>query len=271
MTINRLKTISDLNAWRAEIEKSGKTIAFVPTMGALHDGHLSLVKAGLEKCDAVIVSIFVNPTQFAPHEDFDSYPRTIDKDVEKLSKAGVSAVWLPDAADIYPDGVASDIHITGVSEPLEGTFRPTHFDGVATVVARLLRAVKPNLAIFGQKDYQQLQVIQKMVAQENIDVTIFGAPIMRDENGLALSSRNLYLSDDEYQIAIQLNKILKLFADQKISEEEAIEKLLDAGFDKVDYCTARHKDDLSEENPSRVLVAAWLGKTRLIDNMPMNK
>ena len=263
-----MKIIKDVQALE-DFRQSVKTLAFVPTMGALHEGHLALAREGLKQCDAVIVSIFVNPTQFAPHEDFDSYPRVIDDDIAKLEALGVQAVWLPSEDDIYPNGAKSDIHITGVSEPLEGEFRPHFFDGVATVVARLLRAVKPDIAIFGEKDFQQLQVVMKMVQQENIYVEIIGAPIVRDENGLALSSRNLYLSDDEYKIAIQLNKILQEFADGKINETQANQKILAAGFDKIDYCTARNAETLESNNPNRVLVAVWLGKTRLIDNMAM--
>ncbi len=262
-----IKNIDNLRLWRDGLKEKGETLSFVPTMGALHDGHLSLVKEGLKQCDNVIVSIFVNPTQFAPHEDFDSYPRTIEDDIKKLQNIGVQAVWLPNIDDIYPNGAQSDIHIDGVSEPLEGEFRPHFFDGVATVVARLLRLVNPTVALFGEKDFQQLQVIKKMVHQENIDVEIIGAPIMRDENGLALSSRNIYLSAEEYKTAIQLNKILGEVANDQLDESSATQKLLNVGFDKVDYCTVRNSETFELEPPNRVLAAVWLGETRLIDNM----
>jgi pantoate--beta-alanine ligase len=239
-------------------------------MGALHDGHLALVKEGLEKADKAIVSIFVNPTQFAPHEDFDAYPRNIEADIAKLEAIGTHGVWLPTEADIYPNGSTADIHVNGVSGPLEGEFRPHFFDGVATVVARLLRAVQPDIAIFGEKDFQQLQVVRQMVGEQDIDVEIAGAKIVRDENGLALSSRNAYLSADEYRVAILLNKILKDMAAGNINEKKAIQELLNAGFDKVDYCTARNAKTFLPENPNRVLAAVWIGKTRLIDNIPLD-
>lgn len=263
--MQQIKDIQSLQNFRNEAE----TLAFIPTMGALHEGHLALVKEGLKRSDKAIVSIFVNPTQFAPNEDFSSYPRTLDEDIQKLEKIGAHALWLPSVEDIYPNGQETDIHINGMSEPLEGEFRPHFFDGVATVVARLLRAVNPDIALFGEKDFQQLQVVKKMIAQENIPVEIIGVPIVRDKNGLALSSRNAYLSADEYKIAIQLNVVLKELANGLIDEQAAQKKLLDSGFDKVDYCTDRNAETFKEENPNRVLAAAWIGKTRLIDNMAL--
>ena len=209
---------SDLEKFQKDVRVQSETLAFIPTMGALHDGHLALVKEGLQKADKAIVSIFVNPTQFAPHEDFDAYPRDVEADIAKLDAIGAHAVWLPTEADVYPQGTTTDIHINGVSEPLEGEFRPLFFDGVATVVARLLRAVQPDIAIFGEKDFQQLQVVRQMVREQDIDVDIIGAEIVRDENGLALSSRNVYLNDNEYKVAICLNKILQDMAAGNIDE-----------------------------------------------------
>ncbi|HPF78801.1 MAG TPA: pantoate--beta-alanine ligase [Alphaproteobacteria bacterium] len=264
-----IKNIADLDSFHRQAKKENLKTAFIPTMGALHDGHLKLVEEGLKHSDRAIVSIFVNPTQFAPHEDFDSYPRTIEADCQKLESVGAHAVWLPTVADIYPNGQETDIHIDGVSEPLEGEFRPHFFDGVATVVARLLRAVKPDVAMFGEKDFQQLQVVKKMVVQEGIPVDIIGVQIVRDHNGLALSSRNAYLSESDYESAIQLNQILVQLAQNMITEKEAVHLLLDSGFDKVDYCVQRNSETFGTENPNRVLAAAWIGKTRLIDNMPM--
>lgn len=266
-----IKTYEDLRAYRRGLTAQRKTLVLVPTMGALHEGHLSLAKIGLEHGDEIIVSIFVNPTQFAPHEDFDSYPRTVEDDIKKLEKIGVHTVWLPSVEDIYPNGIEVDIHISGVSEALEGTFRPHFFDGVATVVARLFLGVKPEIAIFGEKDFQQLQVIKKIVDDSNFPVKIIGAPIIRDENGLALSSRNAYLSEDEYKIAIQLNKILSDIVLGEIDESAAHQKLLDAGFDKIDYCECRNAETFGTEDPNRVLAAVWLGKTRLIDNMAIKE
>lgn len=254
-------------------------MAFIPTMGALHAGHLALVEEGLKRCDIAVVSIFVNPTQFAPHEDFDSYPRTLDADIQKLEQVGAQAVWTPSEADLYPDGPVSDIHVSGVSEPLEGTFRPHFFDGVASVVARLLRAVKPDIACFGEKDYQQLQVVQKMVAEQQIPVEIVPVGIVRGESGLALSSRNAYLDEAQHKIAVRLNRILfdmaeKAAAGENISSidswgKAALEK---AGFEKIDYCTIRDARSLLEPvagQEKRILAAAWIGKTRLIDNIAL--
>lgn len=205
--MKHLKTSEELGSYIQDARKKGQTVAFIPTMGALHAGHLALVEEGLKRCDIAVVSIFVNPTQFAPHEDFDSYPRTLDADIQKLEQVGAQAVWTPSEADLYPDGPVSDIHVSGVSEPLEGTFRPHFFDGVASVVARLLRAVKPDIACFGEKDYQQLQVVQKMVAEQQIPVEIVPVGIVRGESGLALSSRNAYLDEAQHKIAVRLNRI----------------------------------------------------------------
>jgi pantoate--beta-alanine ligase len=231
----------------------GWDIAYVPTMGALHDGHLSLVKLAKSKADKVVVSIFVNPTQFAPHEDFDSYPRDEDGDLAKLRAAGVDGVYLPTRDVMYADGEDSAIKAGAAAEGLETDFRPHFFDGVVNVVYLLFDHVQPNVAVFGEKDFQQLQVIREMVEDQGLPVEVIGAPIARDEYGLALSSRNAYLSADELAIARQLNVILK-----EAAVDAAPQALLDAGFDKVDYVALRW---------GRVLAAAWIGKTRLIDNM----
>ncbi|MFP4097471.1 MAG: pantoate--beta-alanine ligase [Alphaproteobacteria bacterium] len=236
-------------------------IAYVPTMGALHEGHLSLVRLAKENADHVIVSIFVNPTQFAPDEDFDSYPRTEEADAALLEAAGADVLFLPTEAVIYPDGTDCTIVPGDNAQGLEATFRPTHFAGVVNVVSRLFDAVKPDVAVFGQKDFQQLQVIRQMVDSEAIDIEIIGAPIARDEFGLALSSRNLYLSDEELMIARQFNVIMRQAA-RDGDLETAKRALLEAGFDKVDYI---------EKRWNRVLGAAWLGKTRLIDNMAVDE
>jgi pantoate--beta-alanine ligase len=247
---------TDLQSIISTWKEDGHRIGFVPTMGALHEGHVSLVSLALEQADRVIVSIFVNPTQFAPHEDFDSYPRDISGDIAKLSAAGAHAVYTPSVGDIYPDGAASTLKAGEAAKGLEGDCRPSHFDGVVTVVHRLFEHVQPDIAVFGEKDYQQLQVLKEMVAEHNLDITLIGAPIMRDEHGLALSSRNAYLSDKELAIARQLNVILR----EGQNSEAAKNALLAAGFDKVDYV---------EKRWSRILAAAWLGKTRLIDNMAL--
>lgn len=273
-----LDSIAGLRSFVADHRKSGQTIAFVPTMGALHDGHIELVRQGLAKADICIPYIFVNQKQFAPHEDFGSYPRTVEADLEKLRAANATAVYLPQPEDIYPSNFATAITVSGVSEPLEGEFRPHFFSGVATVVAKMLLQCLPDIALFGEKDWQQLQVIKRMVADLNIPTQIIGVPIVRDVNGLALSSRNAYLDDAQYQVAVQMNKILKNMGAEiksgksvNAAEDRARESLLRAGFEKVDYITARNADSLAQpaqgDQNLRLLAAAWLGRARLIDNM----
>lgn len=263
--------------WR----KDGLSVALVPTMGALHEGHLSLVELGRTKADRVVVSIFVNPTQFAPNEDFSAYPRTEAADAARL-EGKADLIFAPDAADMYPEGFSTTISLSGVTEPLEGAFRPTHFAGVATVVAKLILRAMPDIAIFGEKDWQQLMVIRRMVADLDIPVEILGAPIMREADGLAMSSRNVYLSPEERKAAGQLNVILRETAataakGTPISEAtaEGSKRILALGFDKLDYLEIRDAASLAafpEDKPSgpaRILVAAKISRTRLIDNMPV--
>ncbi|PKQ09741.1 MAG: pantoate--beta-alanine ligase [Alphaproteobacteria bacterium HGW-Alphaproteobacteria-12] len=266
-----------VSKWR----KEGKTVALVPTMGALHEGHLSLVDLGRAKADRVIVSVFVNPTQFAPHEDFSAYPRTEAADAAKL-KDRAHLIFAPDAADMYPDGFATTISVTGVTEPLEGQFRPTHFSGVATVVAKLIHRAMPDIAIFGEKDWQQLMMIRRMATDLDIPVEILGGPIMRETDGLAMSSRNIYLSADERRAAGQLNIILRETA-AKVADGAAISgatregaaRIMALGFERIDYLEIRSADSLAPfpsdrpDGTARILVAARIGKTRLIDNMPV--
>ena len=276
-----LDSIAALRSFVADQRKSGQTIAFVPTMGALHDGHIELVRQGLAKADICIPYIFVNPKQFAPHEDFGSYPRTVEADLEKLRSAYASAVYMPQPEEVYPSNFATSITVSGVSEPLEGEFRPHFFSGVATVVAKMLLQCMPDIALFGDKDWQQLQVIKRMAADLNIPVQIVGIPIVRDQNGLALSSRNAYLDDAQYQIAIRMNKILKIMGEEirvgkriGAAEDNAREALLKAGFEKVDYITARNAETLQipedGDKNLRLLSAAWIGRARLIDNMGLS-
>jgi pantoate--beta-alanine ligase len=279
-----VRTASDLRRHMQAWKEEGLTVGFVPTMGALHAGHLSLVNIALENARRCLVSVFVNPAQFAPHEDFDSYPRDEDSDIEQLGETGAHLVYLPPTAEIYPAGMESPLKAGAAAQGLESDFRPHFFDGVANVVARLFDHVRPDLAVFGEKDYQQLQVIREMVAAQDMPVRIIGGPIIRDEEGLALSSRNAYLSEQELKIARRLNRILfetaagisgsLRTADTAIHShsglprradallamtDEAKNELLVAGFDKVDYVAARW---------NRLLAAAWIGKTRLIDNVP---
>jgi pantoate--beta-alanine ligase len=242
-------------------------LAYVPTMGALHKGHLSLIKVAKNNASNVALSIFVNPTQFAPHEDFDSYPREIDNDLTKLEAAGVDLIYIPEIKDIYPDGPQADIKTGDAALSLESDFRPHFFGGVLSVVYRLFDQMKPDIAIFGEKDFQQLQVITEMVKEKNLPIEIIGAPIVRDDHGLALSSRNAYLSPEELGIARTLNEALFIAAEKinaGVSSQDAIEEvekeLLAVGFDKIDYIAKRW---------NRLLAAAYLGKTRLIDNVAL--
>jgi pantoate--beta-alanine ligase len=272
---------ADLRASVRAWKKSGETVALVPTMGALHEGHLSLVRLALENADRVVVSLFVNPAQFAPHEDFDTYPRAEGRDAALLAGAGCNLLYAPHASEIYPPGFSTTVTVSGVSAPLEGERRPQFFGGVATVVAKLLIQVAPDVAVFGEKDYQQLQVIKRMARDLDIPARIIGAPTRRAEDGLALSSRNAYLSAEERVVAGKLNGILARLAlavgaGGAVNTAEAIaaNALMAAGFSSIDYIEVRHAEDLSPlgpgpigDAPARVLAAVWLGKTRLIDNL----
>ncbi|MCC3862372.1 pantoate--beta-alanine ligase [Pseudemcibacter aquimaris] len=253
-----VKNIAELNEILDEQRSNNKSIGFVPTMGALHQGHLSLIDIANQKSDFVVASIFVNPTQFAPNEDFDQYPRTEEQDAMLLEKVGADLLFLPTVNEIYAGGLHSDIKTGDAAMGLETDFRPDFFKGVVNVVDRLFSAVNPDVAVFGNKDYQQLQVIKQMVDETGRTTKIIGAPIIRDEHGLALSSRNAYLSQDEIKIAQSLNAILKEAA-LTDNFDQARDALRSKGFDKIDYI---------EKRWDRVLAAAWLGKTRLIDNVP---
>ncbi len=263
--------------WRASDEK----IALVPTMGALHAGHVSLVQAARNKAERTVVSIFVNPAQFAPNEDFDAYPRTLEADLARLAEAGADGCFAPTARDIYPQGFATQVIPGGPAlAGLEDRFRPDHFAGVALVVAKLLNQAQADCAFFGEKDFQQLAVIRRIVADLDIATEIFGVPTLREADGLALSSRNIYLKAGERAQAPLLARILNetaaaihLGAAPAEAAERAALSLASAGF-AVDYLEARHAETLApiaspEDGPIRLLVAARLGKTRLIDNIPV--
>ncbi|OYW53493.1 MAG: pantoate--beta-alanine ligase [Hyphomicrobium sp. 32-62-53] len=266
---------SAVQKWRA----AGESVALVPTMGALHDGHLTLVSLARRKADWAVVSIFVNPTQFGPTEDLSRYPRDEAGDARKLGAAGTDLIWAPAAEEMYPDGFATTIVPKGAALPLEGEFRPHHFAGVATVCTKLFSQVTPDAAIFGEKDYQQLCVIRQTVADLNLPVKIVAAPTSRDRDGLARSSRNAYLTADEREAAPALNRALKGIAAIAAKGglinkaiDVATHDLLQAGFTKVDYLTVRDAETLAPfeakaGRPGRVLGAAWLGTTRLIDNI----
>ena len=280
MPLPIVRTVADLRAqvraWKAE----GLRVGFTPTMGALHDGHLSLVRLAGERADRVIASIFVNPTQFAPHEDFDAYPRDEARDAALLDNAGCALLYAPSVAEMYLAGASTTVTVAGVSGPLDGAARPSHFAGVATVVTKLLLQCEPDLAVFGEKDYQQLQVIRRLVSDLNIPVEIVGGPIVRAADGLALSSRNAYLTPAERDAAPGLSRTLaqaveRLHAGMAIApvEAEAMAALQAAGFTHIDYVEVRDIHNLARlgpgrlEGPARLLAAAVLGRTRLIDNL----
>jgi pantoate--beta-alanine ligase len=274
------RTIADLRRRVAGWRGDGRSIGLVPTMGALHEGHLALVDGIGTTVDRVVVSIFVNPTQFAPTEDFASYPRDEGSDLQMLAERGAHAVFAPSTDEMYPEGFATAVVPAGPAEGLESDFRPHFFRGVATVVTKLLLAGLPDVAIFGEKDYQQLAVIRRMVRDLNIPVEIAGHPTVREADGLALSSRNAYLSPEERKIAPRLHAALAEAALAIRGQDEPMEVMLRArraltavGF-KVDYFELRNAETLAPiveraNEPARILAAARLGKTRLIDNVPV--
>jgi pantoate--beta-alanine ligase len=276
------RTVAALRAEVADWRQQGLSAALVPTMGALHEGHLSLIRLARRHADRVVASLFVNPAQFAPHEDLDAYPRDEAGDARLLAEAGCHLLYAPSVEEMYPPGFATRVAVSGVSEPLDGKARPHHFGGVATVVAKLLIQCGPDVAVFGEKDYQQLQVIRRLAADLDLPMRIIGGPIVRAASGLALSSRNAYLSDAERLIADQLNVILadaaralREGAPIKTVEADGVSALGEAGFDRVDYFEARDAESLERlpdptvDRPARLLAAAVIGRTRLIDNMPV--
>ena len=267
--MNIIKTIQELRAFREPLWPEGKKLSFVPTLGALHEAHLKMVKEAQKSADICLPYIFLNPTQFAEDEDLDKYPKTLDDDLNKLESLGIEYVYVPTVEEIYPKDFQTTVSVSDIAKPLEGEHRPHFFDGVCTVVAKMLLQCLPDMTFFGEKDFQQLKVIERMVIDLNIPVEVRAVETVRDDNGLALSSRNQYLTKDEYQIAIYLNQILKQMVANQISEDEATKSLLDKGFDRVDYCTYRNSETFLPDDPNRVLAAAWIGTTRLIDNMAM--
>ncbi len=280
MSIPILRTIADLrrqvSAWRAAKE----TIGLVPTMGALHHGHLSIVGRSRTTCNRTIVSIFVNPTQFGPNEDYTRYPRDLDGDAAKLAAPGADAIFAPSIEEIYPGGAKTTVTVSSLTDHLCGPFRPGHFQGVATVVTKFLLQALPDIAFFGEKDFQQLQVIRRLVRDLNIPVRIESVPTFREADGLAMSSRNAYLSPAERAAAPALNRTLKAVAAELAKGGGAPEiiarakaELEKAGFTKIDYISAVDAETLQPveraSGVTRVAGAAWLGKTRLIDNVPV--
>jgi pantoate--beta-alanine ligase len=275
-----VKSIIEMQKISNELKKNGQTLACVPTMGYLHNGHLSLIQKGKELADKVVTTLFVNPTQFAPNEDFSRYPRDFDKDYKNAKEAGSDYLFFPDVLEMYPIGFSTTISIKNISEKFEGEFRPGHFDGVATVVAKLLNATNPHIAIFGQKDYQQTLLVRRLVKDLNMPIDIFVAPTLRESNGLAMSSRNTYLSTEDKNTAGIIFTALEN-AKLSIANGERSRKVINAIMHKIlrsvpnirlDYAASALADSL--ETPDIflagdnvvLLIALYLGKTRLIDN-----
>ncbi len=278
--IETVRTVSALRSRIAGWRREGHSIGLVPTMGGLHQGHLSLVRLSLKQTARTCVSLFVNPKQFGEGEDFDVYPRDEAVDAGLLAAAGAHLLYAPEVAEIYPPGSSVQVSVPGLGDILEGEFRPGFFTGVATVVTKLLLQSRPDAAFFGEKDYQQLLIIRRLARDLNIAVNITGGPIVREQDGLALSSRNAYLSPEERKIAPVLYKTLSAMATAisggkaiKAQRDKAISTLADAGFGPLDYVTVRDAETLQPveviNRPARILAAAKLGGTRLIDNVPL--
>jgi pantoate--beta-alanine ligase len=280
MSLEICTTSETLSLKLADWRQAGMKIGLVPTMGALHEGHLSLIETMSAHADKIIVSLFVNPTQFAEGEDFDTYPRTTDDDLRKLRSTKAEIVFMPDASEIYGDAVTASLKAGNLAEGLESATRPHFFSGVVTVVHKLFKLCQPDAAIFGEKDYQQLLVIKQMVSDHDMGIEILQGATLRETDGLAMSSRNTYLNDSQRKIAINLNKIMRDLCNdyhsaQELSrlpslEEEAIKKLQETGFTEIDYLTVRDADTLqlpnAETKKLRLLAAVRLGEIRLIDN-----
>jgi len=280
---NTLEVVRDISSLRAKVHewrRQDKTIGLIPTMGALHKGHLALVKAALHTCDHAVTTIFVNPTQFAPNEDFEAYPRDEAEDLAKLQALSADLAFIPPVEEMYANSFSTSVAVSGLTEGLCGATRPHFFGGVATVVSKLLLQALPDKAFFGEKDYQQLQVVRRMARDLNIPVEIVGVPTVREADGLAMSSRNWYLSPKERAVAPTLYKVLceiadKLSAGSVSSATTAAGRLQleAAGFNPIDYvevCDASSLEPLERAvRPARVIAAAHLGHTRLIDNVPV--
>jgi pantoate--beta-alanine ligase len=276
-----------LRALTRGARRDGQIVALVPTMGALHLGHLSLIEEARRRADLVVVSIFVNPTQFGPNEDFEQYPRDLERDVAECSKVGASVVYAPDVHAMYPEGHCTVVHLEGITEPLCGAHRPGHFDGVATIVTKLFNQVGPCVAVFGRKDFQQFKVITQMVRDLDLEVDVVGAPTVREPDGMALSSRNVYLSADERARALSIVRGLSAAwnlvdrasepvtaADVRETVTEPVRQKLDS-IDYVEVCEPETLDVLADDvcimRPTLVAVAGRLGSTRLIDNVVLKE
>lgn len=277
-SIKIVDNVKDMQALSTRIKKEGRIISFVPTMGALHEGHLSLMRVAKEKGDFLVVSIFVNPTQFGPNEDFNKYTRDLEGDIKKIREIGVDVVFSPDVNEIYPEGFETYVEVQELQKPLCGQFRPGHFKGVTTVVLKLFNIIKPDIAVFGEKDYQQLLIIKKMVRDLHLEIEIMGMPIIREEDGLALSSRNAYLSPEDRTRALALSESLreieKRFKEGNKNTNDlvqfGIEILNESHVTDIDYLEIRNGNSLGsakEAQPGDIAaIAARIGHTRLIDN-----
>ena len=278
--MDSVRTVADLRARVAAWRGAGETVGLVPTMGAIHAGHLALVEAARTACDRVVASLFVNPAQFGPNEDYQLYPRDEAKDSRLLDESGVALLFAPSVEEMYPDGFATTVTVSGLTSGLCGDHRPGHFEGVATVVSKLLTQCLPHRAYFGEKDYQQLLVVRRLARDLDIPVRIEGVPTVREADGLALSSRNDYLSPEDRATAPALYRTISAVADaladgrQSVSDQVdwGIAQLEEAGFDRLDYLDVRDAETLARlervDRPARVLAAARIGGTRLIDNVP---
>ncbi|WP_011581885.1 MULTISPECIES: pantoate--beta-alanine ligase [Chelativorans] len=280
MSVPIFRTVKELRAAVADWRRDGLRVGVVPTMGALHEGHLSLVRAALANTDRVIVTLFVNPKQFNNAGDLAAYPRTEKEDAAKLAPLGAHMLYAPDGAEMYPNGFSTTVSVSGVSEGLCGAFRPGHFDGVATVVTKLLLQTGADLAFFGEKDFQQLHVVRRLTRDLDIPTQIIACPTVREADGLALSSRNVRLSADDRRNAPKLAEALfaaagRLAEGTPVAEvlPNARDAILAAGYQEVEYLELRGEDDLAPlsglDRPARLLVAAWIGGVRLIDNLPV--
>jgi pantoate--beta-alanine ligase len=275
--IQIVRKVDEVRAWREQLRAQGRRLALVPTMGYLHEGHLSLLREGSRRAEVCAASIFVNPAQFGPSEDLSRYPRDEKGDAEKCEKAGASLIWAPEPAEVYPAGYQTYVEVEELQRLHCGASRPGHFRGVATVVLKLFNVFRPDVALFGEKDFQQLQVIRRMVRDLNLEVEVVGMPIVREADGLAMSSRNAYLSPEERRRALGLSGALRAAAQAHQRGEREAAALLEAaraelraGELREDYLSLVDPQTLEPvarvDEPARLLVAAWVGRTRLIDN-----
>jgi pantoate--beta-alanine ligase len=278
-----IKTVTHMQQASDAIRMGGESLALVPTMGFFHEGHLTLMRAGKEHCDRLVVSLFVNPTQFGPNEDFEAYPRDMEGDLKKAENAGADMVFMPSVNEMYPQGAQTSVVVKDLPQHLCGLSRPGHFDGVTTVVAKLFHIVKPHVAVFGQKDFQQLAVISRMVMDLNMDIQIMGVPTVREKDGLAMSSRNSYLTSEERASALSLKKSLdlagRLFKEgernAQVIKDFVKSYILEHPYTKIDYialCDPVTLEDVSILSEGTLMaLAVRVGKTRLIDNSRLKK